>query len=990
MNSTQTHREVDSLDFLKLQTQTINERFLALENFLKQTLASLLDKINQQQTDINGISQFLKTLHLKSESHTTLMQSLLKQSKALTASALTSALSPNLTIRGISNQKITTDNSQRFAIPKHPKLSTPVVASQKPNPTPPLARMNQLPPLTITPNSQPAHSNDFAALLPINLSLNTPSHPAQPTPTHLKPRLTSLQPKQTPPPFETPQARNQQKPPSQPPKLRSRNSLFGKRKIPKSRNLVRLQKIRRQSKKRKPSHLLRFQDRLDRIQFNSQDLHTGTSTSSFCDQSHFLDRLSKDDSLSGIHLKPSLPLFPSDQSGSRLLNQNSHTNFQNPLDRTWNPPTNQHPTVHHSSQTQSENLNIEEEHNPKPIPKVPSLHFESIQMASERNSTPSKPTQPDQSTAQPLLPCKSPLPKHKKSSPRMPSYESNRTVQKNDSLPFHPKSSFRNPNTPNRELSIFNLNKHQANFSSQKSLNFKPLPLGRTSSLKPNKPAKLPVNLLIRDPCLEDNSPSSISHSRLQRDLNALRFDFSYFAESKDQQALIPPKQNQHFAQKTLFPAPNPYVTPFPQSQNVLNNNNQTNSRPLNRLSIHLNLKNNEQQAINQPAPITHLSSIPLLPSHSLPQNTKPAFQVPDFAARPLADDSFFSQQEQPQPPHCHSQDQKHNFLQALDFAEFKPIHSIQKPNASRPAELDQLKKSSDQELLNSSQNTQRQRLLRQKKKIQHPNLKDSFTSNNYPTPNNQRERPLNPKNLSSPHISPPNITIENDSGLLKMTNQPKNFSAFSGIAFKHEPYHNNSKNDDSNFHLDFLAQLDMKDDKQLITPQQPTTNRLLKSLTPTNPTSLLNLPPPPKQHAPNTHLFQSDLNRLKTAMDRNHYQLFDNQFESKFNILRTQLTELNQIRLDATHLLHHLSHPGSYSGAPAVQKIVAKFASPQGMANMPSPEHVQALINGLNLDLLQAELRKLISDQFGFNSFLILVKKSLSEHTHSFRSLFN
>ena len=740
----------------------------------------------------------------------------------------------------------------------------------------------------------------------------------------------------------------------------------------------------------------------------------------------------------------------------------------------------------------SEALNMEIEKGPKLVPKVPSLHFESMQMVSEQAETPRQrikslkasldeeqiSKKPEQ--ARGLFICQDDMRnklKNKKSkklsSKRNASFESSKTVQKNDSMAKIARSSFVNlqnnkmneANIPNSELSIFNVNKNQAIFSSGKSFNGLRFQGGRgvSSSMREMIPERVLPKVTIRDPGLEENSPSSISHSRLQRDLNALRFDFSYFAEGREHQNQLSKPQGQFTSIQQQFPTPNAYMTPFQnngQGNQIMKNHvshQQLSKRNLNQIRV------GNLSLIQKDLP-RDLSSIRLQEQDPKSNfgHLKMSNRVPEFRREALAGDSFFS--EIGGEKRMRSQQEANNFLQELDFGEFGKEMTNEQICQFQLKPQHVKKDSQVPDLLNRSVRTETNREGKdgegQEGSGRKPTLsefsEDFEMQQSFITQKEEESRSVNQFQ--------PEFTIEEDSGMLKMMNRPKNFSAFSGIAFNTDPSGLGFKNDDSHFNLDFLAQLDMNDDftggrhtkmearegrenrvfgdeqlfkegcfgggvsqmrqspgancfqnKQILPGLKDQVlhggNMLLQILTPTADKtcpadphsrkpqrprmSLLNPPkipnPSKPHHAPNlANIFAADLNALKSAMDRNHYHMFDSQFEKKFQGLRQQLSELNQLGTDAKILHEELSRPGRYSGSLETQAIVDRYAGEGGLSALPGAEEVFKVVQGMGLGQVQSGLRKLISDQFGFNSFLILVKKQLGEQMVCFRGLFN
>ena len=1119
MSSTTRHVEVDSLDFLKLQTQAISARFESLESYLRGSFEGLFQKMAKHDAQMDRMGKFMDALSIKSTSQTSLMQSILAQSRALKMSAATGEGLTLLAAAPDSNPDVATALRQRF--PERRSEGDRVKGELGERSVEGVRGGLHIE----TDEERGVMSVGCKGLvagglsqghLGVNLSLITPSQrePGRAQPRCMKERREAEKGRQQSLPhnripalvrFETPQGRKEAELRAQkkrPPKLRSRGMILGKRQKNLIRRRSRLERMRDQGRKRVQANLNQFADRLDRLQFVSQDLHTGASGSSFCDQSHFLDRLSKDDSANGLQIRPSIPVF----GGSTVLSNKVFSNRNEAGSETWGEGLmGDNRTsiggggglniryMSSGKRVESETFNMEIEKGPKLVPKVPSLHFESMQMVSEQAETPRQRIKSlkasldeEQISKKPeqirgLFICqddmqnKLKINKNKKlSSKRNASFESSKTVQKNDSMAKIARSSFVNmqnkkmidANLPNSELSIFNVNKNQAIFSSGKSFNGLRFQGGRgvSSSVREMIPEQVLPKVSIRDPGLEENSPSSISHSRLQRDLNALRFDFSYFAEGREHQNQVSKPQGQFASIQQQFPTPNAYMTPFQNSNGhgnqILKNHvsqQQLSKRNLNQIRV------GNLSLIQKGLP-RDLSSIRLQEHDPKSKfgHLKMINRVPEFKREALAGDSFFS--EIGGEKRMRSQQEANNFLQELDFGEFgKEI-----PNA--PTCQFQLKPKNPkenrqaQDLLNRSVRTETNREGRDNEQQEGSGRKPTLSEFSEDFDMKQSFITQKEEEGRSVNQFQPEFTIEEDSGMLKMMNRTKNFSAFSGIAFNTDPSGLGFKNDDSHFNLDFLAQLDMNDDftggrhqnietregreNQVFgdeplfkdgcftagvnpTHQSPGTNcfqnqrilpglkdqvlhggnMLLQILTPTadktcpahphsrkphrpgipliSPPSNTN-PSKPGHNANLSNIFAADLNALKSAMDRNHYHMFDSQFEKKFQGLRQQLSELNQLGTDAKILHEELSRPGRYSGSVETQAIVDRYAGEGGVSALPDAEEVLKVVQGMGLPQVQSGLRKLISDQFGFNSFLILVKKQLGEQMVCFRGLFN
>ena len=538
------------------QTEEINRRFSHLETFLKQSFGQILGTLAAQKSQINLMASDLDSFKRDSLTMGEQIKSLLFSRKSTALAG--QANQPQLGVE-IEQQPLPHSNDFQLTGAKHQ-----IKFSAKGGFNQPRVRSNNF--LEESLRSESKSKSETARLkvefqrgLQIGSGVSPKDDPLfgveGPSSNRVDKGLLLR--------FETPQGKKEalQKKMDQklmnPPKLKKRSSLISKQSSRVGRpNKKMNKKSLRKRKKRimRKANLNLLADKLGQLEFDGEDLQSRGSVSVH-DRSHFLDRVSRDQSVSSFNrfgpnvaskkssTPPSLGIFNPPQI--RTLGDSSQK-------QTFAEKNREQSEIFHQPSGQNQSLS---DLSNKGSINIPSLHLESSYIKSS---------------------------KQKNLDYKEAEMNSHRTIHfhtrhssKIVSLEDEQRKEMQTPNMAARgDISVFSINRKQANLSSNNLIRAVPvLPVLQSStkkeepkypsrkvmpfpqeetSIRETKPGGNPMinnrvidydtfganQFVIRDPLLGEKTPSSINHSNLRKNLNAIQFDFSYHTGNETRESI--------------------------------------------------------------------------------------------------------------------------------------------------------------------------------------------------------------------------------------------------------------------------------------------------------------------------------------------------------------------------------------------------------------------------------------------------------------------
>jgi hypothetical protein len=173
----------------------------------------------------------------------------------------------------------------------------------------------------------------------------------------------------------------------------------------------------------------------------------------------------------------------------------------------------------------------------------------------------------------------------------------------------------------------------------------------------------------------------------------------------------------------------------------------------------------------------------------------------------------------------------------------------------------------------------------------------------------------------------------------------------------------------DSQFNMSLLEQLDFGGDYVNESVVQPRSHLMIES-----------------DKGFEDNRFENTLKELKTQLDAAHYQMFDPKFDRKFKELTRKLKEYCELDLDVNRVDYILRNKKEDH-----KEELGNILKRRGVTTQPIKwtEKLGQVCGSMQTDSFEDSLRKLMTDPSGFNSFLILVKKRLSEQEILFQNSF-
>lgn len=973
--------QMTSLEAVQIQTGEINQRFTNLESFLEQSFQSILTILSQQKSQMDGMSlalgkfkqdslamsQQIRSL-LFSKKNQVDVQNLAQQSLKQVEIGETGLFSNGFQLGDSLNQiKFSGIQPRKTSIKRPENLGFLEEASQ-----------GQLKPIRDSEIlNTVALGNPRVSFRPVESESRTGS--VRETPTSRKSLSERL--KKSLVRFETPQGlketRNRRlKSRLKPPKLKNRSSLISKKQRPEiGRKKNKCKKLRQKQNLKSKANLNLLADKLGQLRFGNDDLRSRES-SSFQDQSHFLDKVSRNQSYTSHngHLGsranrlsqgiPSLGVFDNSSQSSEKLD--------------FNFPKPQHNSTGQLIQHQQERgarLSEQAQSSMAHFPSlggsmaVPSLNLESSYADSSRATKLEKQVQ---------------------------SF-SGRTIQvqqsKQKPTTRQAMQVLRTPNLneiPN--LSIFSVNKQEANIKSESQSKAIPFLPNLQSSikiqkdLKSNEQKRVPVFNLslqesqtsvsqmgrliknrpiqfgpkfeIRDPLVGEKTPSSINHSRLQKNLNAIQFDFSYhtgyetkesipgFAqfESKESSQMnrskfdITPLQSQPQNGRLgkLLPQSemqrNWSINPIPKSAYL----DKIRSK-FPELKNGLKINENGQMSINDSA-FSNQMNLPWMNIQTV-KSSSDKFGLKGAEEGPEGQAEYWQAQEESQP-----------VKKKLDF--------------------------DDDQLENDSVRTANH--LISGKEL--PDFEYSrFDKSMFSADLDSRDSKLTRKQHEPEEAQHASFNLGEELGKL-----PKN--GFFEMDFQVPDIQ--SQVNDSQFNTSLLDQLNQKEE---FFTEAPSNNFVFVAKQEARAVDRT-------QQSESEDLgFENEgfgpiLRELKTQLDAAHYKMFDAKFDVKFEELTRKLKEYCSLERDiklTESILREGKGQWRVEDQEKLQKIFTRRDIQIGPGKLEWTERLGKVCEGLQTQQFEESLRKLMRDPSGFNSFLILVKKRLSEQQVLFQNSF-
>ena len=938
----QNHSRLRSLEAVQTQTNEINKRFSALESFLEQSFQSILQVLSQQKSQMDtmsvdlgrfkqdslAMSQQIKSL-LFSKKNKTDMHHLAPQSQQISQIQAPGLFSNGFQLGDSLNQiKLLQFQSQNRSQQRAPSF------------------------LEESHHRSPSQSSLLKREFDQGLNIDLKSlGPCNQKDLHFKSRSIRETPRakgEGALKFETPKGKREalerfRSRRKMPPKIKNRFSVISKRHESQKRNKKHRMLRRKKKNIKRKANLNLFSEKLGELNFGSDDLKSGLSDS-FQDQSHFLDKVSQNQSISQDLLEakersnPSLGVFCQPQP----LNLNGMI-FNVPKINQQVSGSGRKNRVTSIESSFLDSVNI------------PSLHLES--KSSSKNYGKSIQSK----------------------------MESGRTIN-NDS-----KKNIRNFNeelsTPslgrNANISIFSVNRKQANLKSihQKVVPILPVLQSETKNedqiLQEKKSApnfyqqmQQPPNLIlnkivnfeaknvkefnIRDPLLGENTPSTINHSKLKKNLNAIQFDFSYNT-AQNTKEFIPEFANFESKNSSRFGTSNFEITPLQYNQ----------GKEIGKL---LSKKNAERNwSINMIPKSAYLDRV----RSNFPE-IKNGLKINEYGQMSINDSAFSSNMNMPQ-MQIHTVKSSNGKLGLL---EKNKLHQLQIEEVQNEKQNQKIAKKLDFD----EDDNQSVRTTNQLSKQGLPDFEYSrgYDSSIFSADFDTNHSRLTKKNNEQESLNPLQFNLQEE--LQKLPNHD-----FFGVDLQ-VPDIKNQVND-SQFNMSLLEQLDFKDETNEW--GIPESNHKIGPLPDLN-SNLLQETPSHELTLENEG-FELTLKELKTQLDAAHYKMFDSKFDTKFEELTRKLREYWVLDRDVNKVqtLVGEGKPLTLAEQQTLNKIFQKRRISVNLASLTWSEKLGKMGTVMETEKFEESLRKLMRDPSGFNSFLILVKKRLSEHQILFQNSF-
>ena len=706
-----------------------------------------------------------------------------------------------------------------------------------------------------------------------------------------------------------------------PPKLKNRSVISKKRGSGRWAK-KKIQKSRKKKQVLRKANLNLLADKLGQLEFGNEDLRSRESDS-FQESSHFLDRVSQDHSKNSLRLRMNDNQYNFDPPSLGIFTKT-------PTNQTSNFPKPRINVISNSFDGKNSTSNSDEI-----TIMVPSLHLESINHGGSKHRSE----------------LKSEVIREKKEIMRTPSIG-------------------KNPN-----LSIFSVNRKQATLNSSNQMKMIPLLPNLHSEVKieqqePKKQTHIPnfnfcmedsedisqyenpkifnnitnyqKPFIIRDPLVGEKTPSSINHSKLQKNLNAIKFDFSYHTgyetkESKPEFAQFESKESSRYDQSKFDITPQQnqgLFDHFPPNKN-LNRNWSINPIPK---SAYLHKVRNEFPEMKNGLKLNEKGQMSIDDSaFSTEMNLK--FLNINTVKSSLNKLNINPQPEEAEQGLCWNEPViDHKINKKLDFQEEDDNNSVRTMN-----QVPNRKPLPDFECSGFEESMFTADL----------DGKDSHLTRKN---NEQEDNSYGPFNLRE-----------------ELQKLPTN--DFFGMDFKVPGIQ--SQTNDSQFNMSLLEQLDFKEDyvnESISTNVVPQSNHLEVES---------------DQLVHEKSRFEKTLKELKTQLDAAHYQMFDSKFDTKFEELTRKLREYCLLDSDVHRVDLILKNNNQMDHIEELEHILKRRNIRTDPRSVLWNEKVGRVCQSMQTLSFEESLHKLMADPSGFNSFLILVKKRLSEQEILFQNSF-
>lgn len=967
--------QMTSLEAVQIQTGEINQRFTNLESFLEQSFQSILTILSQQKSQMDGMSVALGKFKQDSLAMSQQIRSLLFCKKTQASAhdlvnrspkqievAETGLFSNCFQLGDSLNQikfselearKTSAKQSKKFGFLEevHEKKSNSMRDSKV---------LNNLVPKNHQINFEP-FGND------------SEKESIRETPNSRK-SLTKRQ-KVCLIRFETPQGtkeireRQRKKNRLNPPKLKNRSSLISKKQKPEiRRKKFKSRKMRQMQNSKGKANLNMLADKLGQLEFGNDDLQSRKSNS-FQDQSHFLDKVSRSNSrVSHFDAKnrepshdiPSLGVFGQSSFPSGKLEFNFPKPQHSSLDQFLHKQQKQ--AIQLSAKAQSNNVHFS---NQSGSMMVPSLHLESSYTESAKGLQPEDHLQ----------------------------NVSGRTIQipnsKTGEASWHKKDPLRTPSLAGMaNLSIFSVNRQKVNSQCKNQSKQIPLLPNLQSSIKTpkdvplNQEKMIPVfdlsqqeshrnqskrdklvnnqetrfrqNFNIRDPLVGEKTPSTINHSRLQKNLNAIQFDFSYHTgfetkESVPEFAHFESKESSQLNRSKFD------ITPL---------QNQPQNRRLAKFVAQNELR--RDWSINQIPKSAYLDKV-----RSKFPDLKNGLKINAHGQMSINDSAFSNQMNFPWTNVQTVKSSSDKFgLQVTEAHAEEEVHCW--PGQEHPQKV---KKGFDLEEDNSdNQSVRTANQLSSRKQL--PDFEYSkFEASMFSADLGSRDSKLTRKQHEEVHQESFNLGKE-------LGELPRN--EFFDLDFQVPDIQNHVN--DSQFNTSLLDQLNQKEE---FFPKAKANNFGLRQ---SHGISRPSQSPEQEDLGFENEGFGPILKELKTQLDAAHYKMFDAKFDVKFEELTRKLKEYCFLERDINFtesILRKKSDSLGEKDKEKLRKIFRKRNIRVDLGKLEWTERLGQVCASLQTSCFEDSLRKLMRDPSGFNSFLILVKKRLLEQEILFQNSF-
>ena len=767
--------------------------------------------------------------------------------------------------------------------------------------------------------------------------------------------------------FETPQGKRElqqrkSKRSLYPPKLKKRSSLISKKNFSGNRfgqNIKNQIMGRKQKQMMRKANLNLLSDKLGQLQFGNEDLKSRDS-SFFENQSHFLDKISRDHSTSS---KNRTGKFGETQNSQCVLSLGifNHKDSQDSNQIVFNFPKQNIDSKINSSKIQEKNKEGQIINSRKSVKDFSgnSINIPSLKLDSSYN------------------------PSLKQEEVEESKVQSRRTIDLKSSrnrLGSRPNFNVPLIRTPsldvNGNISIFSINRKQANMKSiNKKREVPVLPVLQSSagkkedrgafpkthipSFNPNvrffeessnlkgtgliepKIARQGENrkgFVIRDPLVGEKTPSTINHSKLQRNLNAIQFDFSYNT-GKETKESIPNLANFESYNSSHFNQSNFDITPLLPS---------TVERGVDRL---------RNWSINPNPNSAYLEKV----RADFP-GIKNGLKINEYGQMSI-DDSTFSHKVNVPSLHIQTVRSSNGKLQLNEMIEEVEEFKAKGKKGDFSAE----------EAENKSVRTAHH--LPSQKDLPEFEYSEGFDASMFSADFDSKDSRLTCKKDQEDPSSQFNLQEE----LRKLPTHD-----FFGMDLQVPGIQNQTNV--SQFNMSLLEQLDFKEDVigEGLGKSDPFTFK----------GQSLQFPPKLQEEKSDdlelileNEGFELTLKELKTQLDAAHYQMFDSKFDSKFEELTRKLREYWLLDRDVGRI-EAILKSGDVSKREELDRILLKR---KVESNHPEEwnEQLREVKMTMNTGLFEDALRKLMRDPSGFNSFLILVKKRLVEQETLFKNSF-